>query len=207
MTRTAAESPAPIVCERVRGATAGDRAVTCAGEMTTLASIPRRWDRNTRAMTDASTISPSDPCLRPSGTAIRFAGSMARAVLLEPLRHPLGNRDDLRTALTPRPRPEHVSRAELQQGRQPHRWLLPSSSRRRSAEIAALAAVAATTAVTPDFTALGRWMSDTPRGSLASRAALTAFSKRVLRRSGLRWILSLRRWSPALPCCASRGRG
>jgi hypothetical protein len=72
MIRSAAASPAPIVRERVRGTTAGDRPVTRAGETTTLASIARSWIRNTRAMTDASTTSPSDTCLPPSGTAIRF---------------------------------------------------------------------------------------------------------------------------------------
>jgi hypothetical protein len=203
MHRTAAASPAPIARGRGRVATTGDRHFARAGEMTTLASTARRRSRNSRATRDASTTSPSDSRPPASGTAIRFAvaGSVARAVFLESLRRLLDHHDDLRIALTPRSGPHHVSGAEHQQGRQPHRSLRSSSSRRRSAEIAALAAVAATSAPAPDLTALGGWMSDaadpTWAGSLTSRAALTTFSSGVLRRRGRMSFLSVGSWLSA----------
>lgn len=129
MNRSAAARPGPIVRDRVCGVTgavtgidatdapprAGDRPFTRAGEMTRLASIARRRILNSRATTHASTTSPSDSCLPPSGTATRFvvARSVARAVLLESLRHRLGHRDDLRIALTPRPGPHHASGVDI----------------------------------------------------------------------------------------------
>lgn len=80
--------------------------------------------------------------------------------------------------------------------------------------MAALAAVVATTAVTPDLTALGGWMSlsadPTPAERSASRAALTNRSSGVLRRNnpllilrrirrnGLIFILSVRRFVSGL---------
>jgi hypothetical protein len=203
MHRSAAASPPPIARDRVRAPTTGDRLFARAGEMTRLASTARRRSRNSRASMDASTTSPSDSRPPPSGIAIRFAvaGSVARAVLPESLRRLLDHRDDLRITLMPRSGPHHISGAEHQQRRQPHHSLRPSSSRRRSAEIAALAAVAATSAPAPDLTALGGWMSDTAdptaAGSLASRAALTAFSNGVLRRRGLTSILSVASWLSA----------
>jgi hypothetical protein len=123
MDRSAAASPAPIARDRARGATTGDRLVTRAGEMTRPASMASRRILNSRATTDASTTSPSDSRLPPSGTAGRFAvaRSVARAVVLESLRRLRGRRDDLCIALTPRPGPHHVSGAEHQQGREPHR--------------------------------------------------------------------------------------
>src|SRR4051794_19091823 len=182
--RSAVASPAP---------TARGRPVTCAGTTTRLASIASSRILNSRATTDASTSSPSESCPPPSGTAARVldggVGPVARAVLLESLRRPLGHRDDLCIAFTPRLGSQDIAGSEHRQGGEPHRSLLVTSMRRRTAEMAALAAVAATTAVTPDLTALGGWTSDsadpTPDGSCASRAALTARSNRVLRRNGL----------------------
>ena len=202
--RSAAASPVPILRLRVR-AVPGVRVRRCtrAGATISLASIARRRILSSRATTDASTRSPLESGLPSSGTAIRFVDgdvsgvrSVACAVLLESLRRPVRRRDDLCIALTSRLGPQNIPGSEHQQGRQPHRSLAVPSIRRRTREIAALAAVAATTAVTPDLTPLGGWMSSsadlTPEGSCASRVALTTFSSRVLRRNGLMSILSVR---------------
>jgi hypothetical protein len=87
--------------------------------------------------------------------------------------------------------------------------VLPGPSiRRRRADIAALAAVVATTAVRPDLTPLEGWISGTadrmPAGRPALPVALTARSNRVLRRNGLIFILTVRSSSRGLSGSCAR---